>query len=157
MIRIDSSTTIPQTTPEAVFAYLSEPAHLSRMLPRMRDVELLERNATSARLATSMTIGERLGAVRCEGDVRWQEPHEIVFTVRTPISLETRWNLKANGSATDLAAVMFFDLGDTLGPMAQLVPSSVVGGMIADDLKQALAMVAAECSGRSLNERAVGA
>ncbi len=157
MIQIDTSTTVPQATPESIFSYLSDPEHLPQLLPRMRRVELAERSATSARLITHMELNEHLGTIRCEGDVNWNEPHEIVFTVQNPIILETRWNLTALGDDTALSASIMLDLRETLGPMALLVPSELVSNMVAADMKQALATVAEQCAGSGLREREASA
>jgi carbon monoxide dehydrogenase subunit G len=159
MIKVTRRAYIEDATPEAIFAALSDPKSIGQLLPRVQKVELLNRDdeASRARLVTHMGFGGIFGTVRCEGDLTWQEPREIVFQVRTPLPVETRWHLTAGVSGTDIQASMALDLGPMLGPMAAFVPAPQVSEMLAAELEAALRAVAAKMRERGLRERAVAA
>lgn len=146
MITVVRRSYIQDVTPEEVFAALSDPKSLNQLLPRVRNVEMLNRNASSARLVTHMSLGGIFGTIRCEGDLTWTEPREIVFQVRKPLPVETRWVLSPAVNGTELQATMLLDLTPLLGPMAQFVPTNAVADMIGTELDQALKTIAARCA-----------
>ena len=130
-----------EATPEAVFAALSDPNNLAGLMPRVRRIEMLDRQPDRARIATQMTIGP-FSNIRSEGDVRWQAGREVVFSSRTPIPVEARWILTPCGSGTNLQAVFSLDLAPLMGMLAALVPQQDVANMLGPDLDAALAEVA---------------
>jgi carbon monoxide dehydrogenase subunit G len=140
MIRINRTRYI-EATPEAVFAALSDPNKLAGLMPRVRKVEMLDRQPDRARIATQMTIGP-FSNIRSEGDVRWQAGREVVFSSRTPVPVEARWILTPCGSGTNLQAAFALDLAPLIGMLAALVPQQDVANMIGPDLDAALAEVA---------------
>jgi carbon monoxide dehydrogenase subunit G len=128
-------------TPEAVFAALSDPSNLAGLMPRVRRVEMIDRQPDRARIATQMTIGP-FSNIRSEGDVRWQAGHEVVFSSRTPLPVEARWTLTPSGSGTNLQAALSLDLAPLIGLLAAFVPQRDVANMVGPDLDAALAEVA---------------
>ena len=140
MIRINRTRYI-EATPEAVFAALSDPNNLAGLMPRVRRIEMLDRQPDRARIATQMTIGP-FSNIRSEGDVRWQAGREVVFSSRTPIPVEARWILTPCGSGTNLQAALSLDLAPLIGMLAALVPQKDVVNMVGPDLDAALAEVA---------------
>lgn len=138
MITVKRRSYIEGATPEEVFTALSDPKGIERLLPRMRKVELLSRRANCARLVTHMAIGGMFGTIRCEGDLHWIEPHEIVFKVAKPLPVETRWSLAQAPRGTELNATMSLDLKPLLGGMAKFVPNDAVADMIGKELDSAL-------------------
>jgi carbon monoxide dehydrogenase subunit G len=140
MIYINRSRHIA-ATPDAVFAALADPANLAGLMPRVRRVELIDRQADSARIATQMTIGP-FSNIRSEGDVRWNAGREVVFSSRTPVTVEARWTLTPSGGGTDLQAALSLDLAPLIGPLAAFVPQQDVAKMVGPDLDAALAEVA---------------
>lgn len=138
MIRVIRRTQIDAATPEDVFTALSDPKELTQLLPRVRKVEMIERKETTARLVTHMALGGLFGTLRCEGNLQWVEPREIVFDVVKPMPVRTRWLLVPNATGTELQATMELDLTPLLGPMAQFVPTNAVSDMIASELETAL-------------------
>jgi carbon monoxide dehydrogenase subunit G len=159
MIKVTRRAHIEGATPEAIFAALSDPKSIGQLLPRVQKVELLNRDdaANKARLVTHMGFGGIFGTVRCEGDLTWVEPREIVFQVRTPLPVETRWSLTAGVSGTNIQTSMALDLGPMLGPMAAFVPTQQVSEMLAAELETALEAVAAKMRELQPWERAVAA
>jgi carbon monoxide dehydrogenase subunit G len=140
MIRINRTRYI-EATPEAVFAALSDPNNLAGLIPRVRKVEMLDRQPDRARIATQMTIGP-FSNIRSEGDVRWQAGREVVFSARTPVPVEAHWILTPCGSGTNLQAAFALDLAPLIGMLVALVPQQDVANMIGPDLDAALAEVA---------------
>ena len=126
MMKVGRRIRIPGVHPEQVFALLSEQTVSGSLLPRVRRVELLDRDETArrARLVTHMSMGGVFGTIRCEGELTWQDNREVVFLVRTPLPVETRWTLVPATDGTDLQASMGLDLVPLLGPMAAFVPES---------------------------------
>jgi carbon monoxide dehydrogenase subunit G len=140
MIRIYRTRYI-EATPEAVFAALADPNNLAGLIPRVRRVELLDRQPERARIATHMSIGP-FWNIRSEGDVYWQAGREVVFSARTPVAVEARWILTPSGSGTNLQVAFSLDLAPLLGILAALVPQQEVANMVEPDLDAALAEVA---------------
>lgn len=128
-------------SPEAVFAVLADPANLSGLMPRVRRVELVERDEDHARVATHMAMGP-FGDIRTEGDVRWEAGREVIFKARRPLPVEARWTLTPSAGGTDLSATLSLDLAPLIGPLAAFVPLKDVAGMVAPDLEAALAEIA---------------
>jgi carbon monoxide dehydrogenase subunit G len=159
MIKVARRAYIEGSTPEEIFAALSDPKGISQLLPRVQKVEMLERDDAKqrAKLVTHMGFGGIFGTVRCEGDLSWVEPREIVFQVRNPLPVETRWMLEPAVNGTELRASMALDLGPMLGPMAAFVPAEQVSEMLATELESAIKAIAAKMRGRELRERAVAA
>jgi carbon monoxide dehydrogenase subunit G len=128
-------------SPQDVFAALADPANLARIIPRVRRVELVEQGVGRARVATHMAIGP-FGDIRSEGDVRWEDNREVVFSARKPMAVEARWTLTPAAGGTHLAATLSLDLASLLGPLAAFVPQSEVAKVIGPDLDAALAAIA---------------
>ncbi len=144
MIKVGRRCHIEGVTPEQVFATLSDPALVSQILPRVQKTELLDRDdvARHARMITYMAMGGLFGTIRCEGELTWQDNREIVFSVRTPLPVETRWVLSPAINGTDLQATMSINLAPLLGMMASFVPEKTVTDMLGADLETALRGVA---------------
>ena len=127
-------TRLVDATPEEIFAALADPTQLQQLLPRVQRVEVLEQHADHARLATHMAIGNGLGTIRCEGELRWTEPTHISFTVRKPLPVENVWHLKPVSGGTEISVTMSLDLSPMLGPFAKFVPANTVTDMLSQDL-----------------------
>jgi ribosome-associated toxin RatA of RatAB toxin-antitoxin module len=159
MIKVARRAYIEGTTPEAIFAALSDPKSIAQLLPRVQKVEILSRDdvARKARLVTHMGLGGIFGTIRCEGDLSWEDNREILFTVRTPIPVETRWSLAPGVNGAEVRASMGLNLAPLLGPMAAFVPTQQVGDMLAAELESALKAIARQMRDVELQERAVAA
>jgi Polyketide cyclase / dehydrase and lipid transport len=159
MIKVARRAYIEGTTPEAIFAALSDPKSIGQLLPRVQKVEMLNRDdvARKAKLVTHMGLGGVFGTIRCEGDLTWEDNREILFTVRTPVPVETRWLLSSGVNGADVRASMSLDLGPMLGPMAAFVPVQQVSDMLASELESALKAIARQMRDEQLKERAVAA
>jgi hypothetical protein len=159
MIKVARRAYIEGTTPEAIFAALSDPKSIGSLLPRVQKVEMLSRDdvARKAKLVTHMGLGGIFGTIRCEGDLTWEDNREILFTVRTPVPVETRWSLAPGVNGAEIRATMSLDLAPMLGPMAAFVPVQQVGDMLAAELETALKAIAKNMRDVSLQERAVAA
>ncbi len=159
MIKVTRRGTVEAATPEQIFAALNDPQGIAQMLPRVTKAELsdVDEAAGTAKLVTYMALGGIFGTIRCEGNLSWSEPNEIVFKVRTPMPLETRWTLTPALADTEVAATMFLDLTPLLGPMAAFVPVQQVAEMLSKELDMALKAVMAKCSGMNMRERAIAA
>jgi len=128
-------------TPEAVFDALADPSNLAGLMPRVRRVEMMDRQADRARIATQMAIGP-FSNIRSEGDVYWDRGREVVFRSRTPVPVEARWTLTPAGNGTDLQAAFSLDLAPLMGILAAFVPQKDVANIVGPDLDAALAEVA---------------
>ncbi len=126
---------------EQVFALLSDPASLANILPRVQRVEVLSRDQSTARVRTHMSMG-MLGSISSEGEVRWLENRELLFSAQKPAGVTTHWKLEPQGQDTQLSVCMTLDLRPMLGPLAAFVPPQSVEVMIAPDLDQALDAIA---------------
>lgn len=159
MITVNRRAYLEDTTPEAIFATLSDPDGIAELLPRMQRVELLDRDDLqgTARLVTYMGLGGIFGTIRCEGDLTWIEPREILFKVRSPVALETRWTLSTAVNGTAIQAAMSLDLAPMLGPMAAFVPVQQVAEILGGELDVALKLIANKMRAAGLLERAAAA
>lgn len=141
-------------TPTEIFAALSDPSKLVRLLPRVRRIEFIERKTSYARIATHMALGP-FGDIRSDGEVRWQTDREVVFSSRLPVPIESRWTLTPTNGGTELRASLTLDLAALIGPFAAFVPPDQVIRMIGPDLDTALDELASRVEGQ--REQAVGA
>ncbi len=159
MISVSRRAYIESSSPEEVFESLSNPNRICQLLPRMQKVELLDQNmeTSSARMITYMSLGGIFGTIRCEGNLTWTAPGEILFKVHTPVSLETRWTLSPAVHGTDLQATMTLDLEPMLGPMAAFVPKQIVSDMLAGELEAALTAIREDSAHKVLRERTIAA
>lgn len=159
MIKVARRAYIEGTTPEAIFATLSNPNSIAQLLPRVQKVEMLGRDdvARKAKLVTHMGLGGIFGTIRCEGDLTWEENREIVFQVRQPVPVETRWSLAPGVNGAEIRASMSLDLSPMLGPMAAFVPVQQVSDMLAAELESALKAIARQMRDEGMRERAVAA
>jgi carbon monoxide dehydrogenase subunit G len=159
MIKVARRAYIEGTTPEAIFAALSDPKSIGQLLPRVQKVEMLNRDdeARHAKLVTHMGLGGIFGTIRCEGDLTWDDNKEILFQVRTPVPVETRWHLAPGVNGAEVRASMSLDLGPMLGPMAAFVPVQQVSDMLAAELESALKAIARRMYDEGQRERAVAA
>ena len=146
MIRVNRMRYIA-ARPQAVFAALSDPSNLAGLMPRVRRVELIERLADSARIATQMSIGPFTN-IRSEGDVHWETDRQVVFSSQRPVPVEARWTLTPSGSGTDVQAALALDLAPLIGPFAAFVPQNEVANVVGPDLEAALAEIARRVDGR---------
>jgi len=142
-----------EAAPEAIFVAISDPDRLVELLPRVRQIEFLERGAGHARIATRMSLGP-FGDIRSEGELHWQDDREVVFSTRKPVAVESRWTLTPVNSGTDLYAALSLDLAPLIGSLAAFVPPEQVIRMIAPDLDSALAKIASRVE--SQPERTAG-
>lgn len=159
MIHVNRRAYLEHTTPEAIFATLSDPSGMAKMLPRVQKVELLDRDDVKrkARMVIYMSLGGILGTIRCEGDLTWVEPREILFKVRTPVMVETHWTLTPAVNGADIQATMSLNLAPLLGPMAAFVPTQQVADMLSADLEATLSAISTRVRDSELRERAAAA
>jgi hypothetical protein len=159
MIKVARRAYIEGTTPEAIFAALSDPTQIGQMLPRVQRAELLSRDdvARKAKLVTHMSLGGIFGTIRCEGDLSWEDNREILFQVRTPVPVETRWTLSQGVNGAEVRASMSLDLAPMMGPMAAFVPVQQVSDMLAAELETALKALARQVRDSGMKERAIAA
>jgi hypothetical protein len=159
MITVNRRAYLEHTTPEAIFAALSDPDGIVELLPRMQKVEMQDRDDANckAHLITYMSMGGIFGTIRCEGDLTWVEPHEILFKVHTPLPLVTHWTLTAAVGGADLQATMTLDLEPMLGPLAAFVPAKQVAEILGGELDAALKTITKKMRELALRERATAA
>jgi ribosome-associated toxin RatA of RatAB toxin-antitoxin module len=146
-----------EATPQEIFDTLADPQELTRLIPRVQRVDVLERHADHARIVTHMALGGAFGTIRCEGELRWVEPQSLSFTVRKPLPIENRWSFTPVAGGTEVEVQMSLDLTPMLGPFAQFVPTVAVSDMLSKDLDSTLDRIAARMASVNLKERAVAA
>ena len=148
-------TKIVDATPQEIFDTLADPQELTRLIPRVQRVEVLERHADRARIITHMALGGAFGTIKCEGELRWIEPQSLSFSVRKPLPIENRWSFTPVVGGTEVTVHMSLDLAPMLGPFAQFVPAVAVNDMLSHDLDSTLQRIAARIASLPLKERAV--
>jgi len=159
MITVSRRSYIEDATPTDIFAALADPNQIGTLLPRFEKVELHNYNplARTARMVTYMSMGGIFGTIRCEGDLTWVEPSEILFKVRTPLPVETHWRLTPAVNGTEIVATMSLDLAPMLGPVAAFVPVKMVSDILGGELDSALKTISENSTGKKLLDRAVAA
>ena len=150
-------TKIVEATPQEIFDTLADPQELTRLIPRVQRVDVLERYADRARIVTHMALGGVFGTIKCEGELCWVEPQSLSFTVRKPLPIENRWSFVPVAGGTEVTVHMSLDLAPILGPFAQFVPTVAVNDMLSSDLDSTLQRIAARIASLPLQERAVAA
>ena len=103
---------------------------------------------------TGVAVGSRmlrtanaLGTIRAEGEVRWIDGREIVFTSSQMVHVQARWRLDPAGDGTDATVTLRLDLSPMLGPLAALIPPQQVEAIAAPDLDSALDALARRVNG----------
>jgi hypothetical protein len=159
MITVNRRAYLEHTTPEAIFTALSDPDGIIELLPRMQKVEMFDRDDVNctARLITYMHMGGIFGTIRCEGNLTWVEPSEILFKVRTPLPIDTHWTLTSAVNGADIQATMSLDLAPLLGPLAGLVPVQQVSDILGGELEAALKTITNKMVQPETQERAAAA
>lgn len=159
MITVTRRSFIEGTTPEDVFTALADPQQIGRLLPRVRKVDILDLDmeARTGRLVTYMSLGGIFGTLRCEGELTWVEPSEILFKVESPVPVETKWLLSRAVNGTDLEASMNLDLTPMLGAMASFVPVHTVSSILDKELESALVAIGERINDSPEREQAVAA
>lgn len=159
MITVTRRSYIEAATPQDIFLSLSDPNRIGQLLPRMQKVEMsnFDELNCKARLVTYMSLGGIFGTIRCEGDLTWVEPSEILFKVQTPLPVETRWMLNDALNGTEIEATMSINLEPMLGPMSAFVPVQTVSDILAKELESALNSIKEGSARRIMRERAVAA
>ncbi len=137
MIYVARRSCIATATPEDIFLVLSQPEGLMLLMPRLRKAEVRERHEDHANLMLCIFIGSMLGTVCCEGVLRWVEPREMVFDVRTTLRGTIRWLLETGENGTDVNVILSLDLKPLLGPMIHFLPRHSVERTIGNELDQA--------------------
>lgn len=159
MIKVTRRTYLEGFTPTEIFEALSDPQNIAQILPRVQKVELTQRDdqARKARLITYMSMGGIFGTIRCDGDLTWEVDRSIDFRVRTPLPVETNWQLARGTNGTDLQVTMSLNLAPLLGPMVVFVPTQQVSDMVAAELEKTLAAIERQMQERATSARAMAA
>jgi carbon monoxide dehydrogenase subunit G len=157
MINVHLESHITGAIPEDVFEALSDRSRLQELMPRMQRIEFGDEGMNNQDITMFIGIGGGFGLIRCEGNLTWNEPHELTFTVRNPLPVETHWTLNAAGDGTDLQIVMTLDLVPMLGPMAAFVPKNLVEEMMRKEMTYAIQKIARRVRETAPGERAVAA
>lgn len=159
MIKVTRRTYLEGFTPTEIFEALSDPQNIAQILPRVQKVELTQRDdqARKARLITYMSMGGIFGTIRCDGDLTWEVDRSIDFRVRTPLPVETSWQLARGTNGTDLQVTMSLNLAPLLGPMVVFVPTQQVSDMVAAELEKTLAAIERRMQERATSARAMAA
>ncbi len=157
MITVNRRTYIHDAEPIEVFTALSDINSIENLLPRMRRVEVSARQQNQAHLVVHMSIGGPFGTIRCEGNLHWTEPGEVVFKVLKPLPVETRWAMSRAVNGTNVHASISLNLVPLLGPMVHFVPKEAVGDMIAKEFELALRELSLRVQHSPLRNQAVAA
>jgi|YNPBryantNP2012_1023418.scaffolds.fasta_scaffold02702_7 ribosome-associated toxin RatA of RatAB toxin-antitoxin module len=159
MINVTRQAYLEGFTPAEIFATLSDSQAIAHILPRVQRVEVTRRDdaARTARLVTYMNIGGIFGTIRSEGELSWDDDRAIRFKVRTPVQVETSWELLPVRTGTDIQLTTSLNLAPMLGPMAAFVPTQQVSDMMATELEGVLKALARRMRESRLQERAIAA
>ncbi len=159
MINVTRQAYLEGFTPAEIFATLSDTQALAHILPRVQRVEVTQRNndTRTARVVTYMNIGGIFGTIRSEGELTWENDRAIRFKVRTPVQVETTWELVQVKTGTDIQLTTSLNLAPMLGPMASFVPTQQVSEMMATELETVLKALARRMRESKLRERAIAA
>lgn len=128
---------------EQVYAALSDPQGLGRLLPRVTRLRMQKTGENRANLTTWMQFPV-VGEVRTEGELTWQELKEVVYSSKSTLPVTARWVLTPEGQRTRLSGTLDLNLVPLLGPMAMFVPEQSVKDVMARELEKALNAIEAE-------------
>ncbi len=147
MMHIQRQGPIGSADAETLFAILSDPHELSRLLPRLRKVEREEFRDNGARFALCMAVGSMLGTICFEGILLWVESNEIVLVVRNSMHAEIHWTLRPGSTGNELHVSAQVDLRPLLGPMTSFLPLTPIYQVIGNEIDHALAELAMRFEG----------
>lgn len=137
MISITRERRVPYE-PDAVWALLSDPANLPRILPRITRVELGTTTGDSTPLTAYFNFGSQLGQRSAPGVFRTVGQDDVVFECTRPLPILARWTLQPQEEGVLLTALLRFDLKPLLGPLAMMAPTAMIKKSVADELEAAL-------------------
>jgi hypothetical protein len=141
MIKLGLRSYIKGATPEEVFAALSDRSALKTLLPRMQEIEFGDEQYNSQDVVMHIGIGAGFGVIPCEGTLSWNEPREVVFTVRKPLPVKTQWDISPGVNGTEIDITLSLDLKPFLGHMENFVPKSTVRNMMEKEMRHAIGQI----------------
>ena len=124
--------------PDAVWAVLSDPANLPKIMDRITRVEVGAVTGGSRPLTAHFDFGTQIGQRSAPGVFRTVGRDEVLFESAKPLPLLARWTLQPAGETVVLTALLRFDLKAMLGPLAMLAPSAMIKARVGAELETAL-------------------
>lgn len=120
---------------------LANPHNLPRILPRIARVEVSEFANDSQPVTAYFDFGIPLGTQAAQGTFSLIEQQSIRFDAEQPLPIMAHWQLQPHANNTKVHASLSFDLKPILGPVAKVVPLSIVKSEVSRELEQALARI----------------
>lgn len=117
---------------------LTNPHNLPRILPRIARVDVNERTSDAQPITAYFDFGAYLGTQAAQGIFSTIEQQSIRFEAEQPLPIVAHWQLQPQANSTKVHASLSFDLKPILGPIAKVVPISLVKSEISRELEQAL-------------------
>ena len=141
----------------AVWALLSEPTNLPRVMPRITRVELGPTTTGGTPLTAYFNFGSQLGQRSAPGMFRAIAGNDISYQCTKPLPILARWLLQPVDGGTLIKASLQFDLKPLLGPLALMAPTALIKKNVGDELDAALAradtlLTTQKSETRNLNE-----
>jgi carbon monoxide dehydrogenase subunit G len=124
-------------SPEQVYAALSDPQGLGRLLPRVSRLRIQPTGDSTANLTTWMLFPV-IGEVQTEGELSWQANREVVYRSHSTLPVTARWTIQPHPRGALLTGELDLNLLPLLGPMAAFVPEKSVQDVMARELEKAL-------------------
>ncbi|HYF63816.1 MAG TPA: SRPBCC family protein [Herpetosiphonaceae bacterium] len=124
--------------PDEVWALLSEPANLPRIMPRISRVEVGAATAQGIPLTAHFNLGSQLGHRTAPGIFRAVDGRDVSYQATKPMPILARWLLEPVGEGTLVRATLEFNLKPVLGPLAMMAPMAMIKKNVTGELDLAL-------------------
>jgi len=124
--------------PEEVWALLSEPTNLPRIMPRITRVEVGVATPQGIPLTAHFNLGSQLGHRAAPGIFRAVDGRDVSYQCNKPMPILARWLLLPVAAGTLLRATLQFNLKPLLGPLAIMAPMAMIKKNVTGELDLAL-------------------
>lgn len=124
--------------PDEVWALLSEPANLPRIMPRISRVEIGAATEQGIPLTAHFNLGSQLGHRSAPGLFRALDGRDVSYQATRPMPILARWLLEPMANGTRVQATLQFNLKPLLGPLAMMAPLAMIKKNVTGELDLAL-------------------
>jgi hypothetical protein len=124
--------------PDEVWALLSEPTNLPRIMPRITRVEVGAATPQGIPLTAHFNLGSQLGHRSAPGMFRALDGRDVSYQCTKPMPILARWLLLPVAAGTLLRATLQFNLKPLLGPLAMMAPMAMIKKNVTSELDLAL-------------------
>ena len=140
MQHVEASQWLPYT-PETIYDCLTDPDSLARVVKRIDQISVIDREGDRGRVAVVLDLPARK-VVETTGQVSGVPHQQLSFRTDEPFPLEFSWKFTPERDGTQVTAALGVDLSRYGIPMAGILVRSIISSELKDDLGRLQALMA---------------